>query len=71
MEALWGEVATATGSAYVNDCDPFCAAGHFYRPVAHLRLTKVVRCNGDYQYARLSYSLEGRVPSGFPRRGSS
>jgi hypothetical protein len=65
-----GAVATASASAYANDCVPFCAAGHFSRPKAKLRLTKVVRCGGDYLYARLLYALEGHVPSNIPRRGS-
>ncbi len=67
-----GRFATATARAYVNDCIPFCAAGHLYRPKAHLRLSRIRR--GGHQnemlfYALLRYRLYGSLPSGFPRHG--
>jgi hypothetical protein len=68
--AYGGAAATATGRAFVDDCDPDCAHGRFMRPRAKLRLSKVVECGGRALYARLSYRLLGPVPAGLPRRGS-
>jgi hypothetical protein len=65
-----GPTAKATGRAYVNDCDPDCADGHFSKPKVTLRLSKVVECGGRPLYARLSYRLTGSVPQGFPRHGT-
>jgi hypothetical protein len=65
-----GPTARATGRAYVNDCDPDCAGGHFSKPKAKLRLTKVVECGGRPLYSRLTYRLTGPVPHGFPRSGT-
>lgn len=66
----YGEaVATATGRGFANDCVPNCASGHFYRPQAALRLSKVVTCQGEPVYSRLRYTLTGPLPKGFPRRG--
>jgi hypothetical protein len=64
-----GATATASARAFVNDCVPYCAAGHIDRPRAALKLSKVVDCNGTPIYARLEYTLTGPLPKGFPRRG--
>lgn len=64
-----GAVATATARGNVNDCIPYCAAGHFTHPPAKLTLTRIVDCHGTPIYARLRYELSGPLPKGFPRRG--
>jgi hypothetical protein len=64
-----GPKATASGRAFVNDCIPYCAAGHVTHPRAKLTLSKVVECQGKQVYARLRYALAGPLPTGFPRRG--
>jgi hypothetical protein len=64
-----GPAAEATARAFANDCIPYCAAGHFYKPQAKLRLSKIVQCKGQPVYARLRYQLVGNLPKSFPRRG--
>ncbi|MBS1879302.1 MAG: hypothetical protein JST31_07310 [Actinobacteria bacterium] len=64
-----GAVARGTARAFVNDCIPYCAAGHIDRPRARVTLSKVVDCNGTPIYARLEYALVGPLPKAFPRRG--
>lgn len=64
-----GATATATARAFVNDCVPYCAAGHIDRPRAKLVLSKIVDCNGTPIYAKLEYSLSGPLPKGFRRKG--
>lgn len=64
-----GPTAEATARAFANDCIPYCAAGHFYKPQAKLRLSKIVQCKGQPVYARLQYALVGKLPKNFPRRG--
>ncbi|HEY1855264.1 MAG TPA: hypothetical protein VGG40_11815 [Solirubrobacterales bacterium] len=66
----WGGAkARGTGRAFVNDCIPYCAAGHVDRPRARLTLSKVVDCEGTPIYVRLEYALTGPLPKGFPRHG--
>jgi hypothetical protein len=54
--------ATARGIAIVNDCKPYCAAGHFHRYAASVRAYRVRRCRGTgkYQYTRLRITATGR-----------
>ena len=50
----WGDAAaTATGVAHANDCNPYCAAGHFhtYRIVAEV--SRLRTCYGRRQYLHL------------------
>ncbi len=68
-QSYGGARATATARAFVNDCVPYCAAGHVSHPRATLRLSKLVDCNGTPIYARLEYAIAGPLPKGFPRRG--
>jgi len=43
-----GTSAAAIRSGYVNDCHPYCAAGHFTRYPAVLIATRSQRCpNGE------------------------
>jgi hypothetical protein len=65
-----GATARATARGFVNDCIPYCAAGHIDRPPARLTLSKIVDCNGTPIYARLEYALSGPLPKGFPRKAS-
>lgn len=64
-----GASAKATARAFVNDCVPYCAAGHVTHPQATLRLSKIVDCNGTPIYAHLEYAITGPLPKGFRRRG--
>jgi hypothetical protein len=69
-ETYGGPTATATGRAYVRGCTPNCADGKVYRPVATIRLSALVQCQGKTIYSKLRYSLEGPLPSGFRRQGT-
>ncbi len=68
-QSYGGATAKATARAFVNDCIPYCAAGHVSHPRATLRLSKLVDCDGTPIYARLEYAIAGSLPKGFPRRG--
>jgi hypothetical protein len=68
-QSYGGAGAKATARAFVDDCIPYCAAGHVTHPAATLRLSKVVDCNGTPIYAHLDYAISGPLPKGFPRRG--
>jgi hypothetical protein len=65
-----GPLALGTGRAYARGCRPSCAEGRVFRPRATLRLTRVIKCEGRYIYARLRFALRGHIPTGFHRRGS-
>jgi hypothetical protein len=59
--------AFGRGLAYANDCDPFCADGHFHSYRVHVVLHGALSCDGvrSFRYARIRY-LRHR-PSGAPR----
>ncbi|MFH8629241.1 hypothetical protein ACH4CC_05145 [Streptomyces lydicus] len=62
--------AVADGSDMVNDCRPFCAAGHFHRYRVHVRLDHPQARPGhpgQRYYTRLTLSYPGQRPSGTPR----
>ena len=64
-----GSRAVALGSAYANDCKPYCAAGHFHRYPAVLVATGSQRCpNGERAYLTVTYAFFGRSP--FPAVGA-
>jgi hypothetical protein len=52
-------IAKGTGQAWINDCNPYCAAGRFHGYRVRLRASRVRRCRasqehvGEYQYTRL------------------
>ena len=53
--------ARATGAVLYNDCNPYCAAGHFHTqatPIVAFRPRRGPR--GHYQYTRLRYRFDGR-----------
>lgn len=60
----WGApVATATGTAVVNDCEPSCAEGTYRRYPVEASVTRLRRCeNGRRQYTRLRYSFPQESP---------
>ena len=59
----WGSAtAHATGTAYANDCKPYCAAGHFHTYPAVLVASGRQSCHGSPAYARVRISFPGRTP---------
>ena len=61
-------VAGARGSAYANDCNPYCAAGHFYRYPVNVRASRPRRMGGvGYAYTRLRITFPGARPAGIQR----
>jgi hypothetical protein len=63
----WGRhYALATGIARANDCNPYCAAGHFHSYSATLKLTRRGLCGsrGDLEYQRLTLRYTHRKPPG-------
>ncbi len=64
-----GELARGRGTAWVNDCIPFCAAGTFHRRPVRVWLDRREYCpDGDaYAYRRMRYRLGGRLPTGVRR----
>lgn len=64
----WGRPsAVGVGRARLQNCIPACAGGEVTRPRARLRLTHVVTFQGILMYARLVYSLRGRLPEEYTR----
>ena len=58
-----GSRAIALGSAYLNDCKPYCAAGHFHRYPAILVASGTQRCpNGEHAYRTVTWAFVGRSP---------
>jgi len=64
--------ADGAGSGHLNDCTPYCAAGHFHvYPVAvRLDLARVCGARPVREFTRLSWSFPGRRPAGVLPRGS-
>lgn len=62
--AAWGTSgAVAAAVAHQNDCNPYCAAGHFHVYNAAVWLTRAKKCSdGRIQYTRLSYEFLSRSP---------
>jgi hypothetical protein len=65
----WGSTATATGIAHANDCDPYCAAGHFRTYPVAVTLSKPKRCGGRVELTHLAWRFPAAKPQG-PRTGS-
>ena len=65
----WGpHGATAAGTAVVNDCTPYCAAGHFHSYAATIRLSRLVTCKkGCREFSTISWRFPGKKPAGMPR----
>jgi hypothetical protein len=59
------KVATATATMHLNDCTPYCAAGHFHTYRGSIRLKDIVRCHdGRLYYSRVRYRFSGPHGSG-------
>ena len=66
----WGATtAAATGTAHANDCNPYCAAGHFHTYPVAATLDRVQTCGGRSEFTRLRWRFTGARPKG-PRTGS-
>lgn len=63
----WGTYsATATGVDVVNDCVPYCAAGHFHGYPVTVRLDRARPWKdhpGRWQYTRLEMTYHGARPA--------
>lgn len=59
-------VATGAGTAYANDCVPYCAAGHFHRYRILLRLSRPRWCATleRFKFGRLNVRYPGSYPGG-------
>ena len=68
----WGRYsATATGVDVVNDCVPYCAAGHFHGYPVTVRLDRARPWKnhaGRWQYTRLEVVYHGPRPAFSPAR---
>lgn len=65
----WGHAtATATGKASANDCNPYCAAGHFHSYPVTVTVTKLGKCGSARTYARLTITYAGARPKGIAKR---
>ena len=62
--------ASAGGTAHVNDCSPYCAAGHFHAYRATIALARPARCRGRMTFTRLTWRFVRGGPKGQPRTGS-
>jgi hypothetical protein len=59
-------VAKGRGIARANDCDPYCAVGHFHSYRVKVRLYRAGYCpqDGRYHYRRLRLTYVGTTPGG-------
>ena len=60
----WGSsFAAAVGTMTVNDCIPYCAAGHFHNYKAVVIVTGTQKCaNGIIAYKTVEYAFLGKSP---------
>jgi hypothetical protein len=64
----WGDAsATATGVADVNDCKPYCAAGHFHTFAVRVAATKLTKCGSRRIYLGLTIDYPSTKPTGHPK----
>lgn len=56
--------AAATGTAYVNTCEPNCAAGKTKKYPVKLAFSRVTQCGDSYQFRRITMTYTGQKPSG-------
>jgi hypothetical protein len=56
--------AAGTGTEYVNDCQPYCAAGHFHNYPVDIRLSgrDLVARNEPFAYTRITLTYPGARP---------
>ena len=59
----WGKpTARANGTAYANDCKPYCAAGHFHTYTATVVASGRQVCHGVPSYAEVRIAFPGKTP---------
>lgn len=60
--------AVAGGIAHLNDCKPYCAAGHFHTYKVVVTLTRPRACtNGAHEFTRMSWRYLLAAPAGQAR----
>jgi hypothetical protein len=67
----WGRrAATGVGTAHLNDCIPFCAAGHFHKYRARIRLSSAHFCRAEKvtQFRRLRLTWVHGTPADTPSK---
>jgi len=62
--------AHALGTAHVNDCKPYCAAGHFHTYPVTVSLAVAKSCDGKIELTRLAWRFTRAKPRSQPRSGS-
>jgi hypothetical protein len=62
-----GPTASASGTAIVNDCIPYCAKGHFHNYGIRVILSRVIRCASGRRYGLASVRFLASRPKGYPR----
>jgi hypothetical protein len=61
----WGAArATAHGTAHANDCNPYCAAGHFHTYAIVATASRLRTCYGRREYTRLVVRYVARARPG-------
>ena len=64
----WGATGAAgSGTAVLNDCTPYCAAGHFHSYAATIRLSRPLTCKGRREFSAISWRFRGTKPRSMPR----
>lgn len=65
----WGPGgASGSGTAVLNDCTPYCAAGHFHSYPATIALSHVVTCKkGRREFSTISWRFSAKKPPSMPR----
>jgi hypothetical protein len=65
----WGTAdAEGTGVGHLNDCTPYCAAGHFHAYKLSVRLSRPVVCvKGRREFSRIGWRFTGAKPARLPR----
>ena len=62
--------ATASGTAHVNNCTPYCAAGTFHTYAATVSLSRPASCHGRLVFGKLTWRFTHAKPKDQPRVGS-
>ena len=64
----WGSAtATATGTARVNDCVPYCARGHFHDYPVTVTANTLTKCGATPDYADVTIAYKAGRPSGLAK----
>ena len=63
------DTAVGNGTGHVNDCKPYCAAGHFHRYAVSVQISRPKLCRDRArEFTRLTVRFVGRKPTNAPRR---